>query len=296
MDVFCSTIIPTVGRRTLARAVCSVLEQDFHAASSEVVVVNDSGHPLPEMDWQKSERVRVIDTNRLERSVARNSGAAVAHGKYLHFLDDDDLLLPGALAAFWALEQTSDAAWLYGSYRNVDNDGKVVAEWRPGLTGDVFALLIAGEGIPFQASFIRTSHFFASGGFDPDPNIIGVEDRELGRRMAFHGLLAYTPAVVAQIRIGAESSTTDWAVIAERDRLGREKALHLPGARQRLHHAAQDDYLCGRVGRAYFASAVWNLKSRQLRTGVSRAVTSLSLTAPHCLSSAYWRGLRTKIE
>jgi len=57
----------------------------FTADDFEVIIVNDSGQPLPEADWQKSKRVRIINTNRRERSVARNAGAAIARGRYLHF-------------------------------------------------------------------------------------------------------------------------------------------------------------------------------------------------------------------
>ena len=44
--VFSSTIIPTVDRPTLGRAVLSVLDQEFAEADFEVIVVNDSGAPL----------------------------------------------------------------------------------------------------------------------------------------------------------------------------------------------------------------------------------------------------------
>jgi len=45
--MFSSTIIPTVNRATLAKAVCSVLDQSFSNADFEVIVVNDSGQLLP---------------------------------------------------------------------------------------------------------------------------------------------------------------------------------------------------------------------------------------------------------
>ena len=59
--VFCSSIIPTINRSTLTRAVCSVLDQQFDRAGfEEVIVVNDSGRPLPDMDWLHCEQVQVV--------------------------------------------------------------------------------------------------------------------------------------------------------------------------------------------------------------------------------------------
>src|SRR5215207_1476426 len=112
--MLCSVIIPTVGRSTLTRAVKSVLMQSPPASDFEVIVVNDSGVPLSEADWQKSNQVQIINTNRRERSVARNTGAAIAKGQYLHFLDDDDWILPEAYQHLLDLSQSSRAKWLYG--------------------------------------------------------------------------------------------------------------------------------------------------------------------------------------
>ena len=250
-----------------------MLDQDLRQADYEVIVVNDSGRTLPVVDWQCDPRVRVINTNRRERSVARNAGAATAHGKYLHFLDDDDVMLPGAMKAFWELDQANAGVeWLYGSYQTVDNDGKLVETIRPGITGDIFALTVAGESIPFQVSLLRSDTFHAVGAFDPHPAIIGVEDRDVGRRMAFVSKVAWTPELVAQIRIGELNSTTDWRTIAESDRWGREKALRLEGSAARLRQSANSSYLCRRVSRAYVASAAWNLRRRAGFTAASRAL------------------------
>lgn len=291
--MFCSTIIPTVGRSTLSRAVCSVLEQDFQADDFEVIVINDSGQPLPEQSWCCSPQVRVIDTNRRERSVARNTGAAIARGDYLHFLDDDDLLLPGALAAFWKLAQSGEADWLYGSYQSVDNDGNLIEEFHPDVRGNICALLVAGEAIPFQASLLKTVPFYTVGMFDPQ--ITGVEDRDLGRRMALAGTVAKTPAVVAQIRVGQVGSTTNWASLAADDRWGREKALNEPGAFNRLWRSANSNYLHGRVSRAYIASMIWNLQRKNLFRAASRATSAVAFAGWYTLSTGFWRGLRTKI-
>jgi glycosyltransferase involved in cell wall biosynthesis len=298
--IFSSTIIPTINRSTLSRAVLSVLDQDFSAADFEVIVVNDSGQPLPDMAWQHSARVRVLNTNRRERCVARNAGAAIAQGKYLHFLDDDDIIVPGALAAFWTLDQTltpaSDVVWLHGNYHSIDNDGKVLQEICPELQGNIFSCLVASEGIPFQTSLVNAQQFHRIGAFDPSPDIVGVEDRDVGRRLALRGSIAYTPTLIAKIRIGEVGSTTDWARIAERDRWGREKALMAPGAFARLRASAPSSFWYGRISRAYWASMIWNLQRRNLWTAVSRACSATAFAAARSASLDFWRGLRTKIK
>lgn len=292
--MFTSTIIPTVGRDSLSCSVCSVLDQSFRADDFEVIVVNDSGRPLPEMDWQFSRQVTIINTQRRERSVARNTGAAIAKGKYLHFLDDDDVMTPGALQAFWELSQTTDAVWLHGHYQSLDNRGKVLREFDPEMEGDIFAYLVAGEAIPLQASLLIADCFFKAGAFDP--NIPGVEDRDLCRRLVLLGKTAGTRAVVAQIRVGEKGSTTDWSKIAERDRWGREKALLEQGAYVKMRSTTRDHYWRGRASRAYLASMVWNLKRGNVFTVLSRATAALVMTNIHALYPTYWMGMRTKIK
>lgn len=300
MAVFSSTIIPTINRSTLSRAVHSVLDQDFDNEDFEVIVVNDSGSPLPEMEWMKSERVRVIDTNRHERSVARNTGAAVARGRYLHFLDDDDLLLPGALRAFWMLDQQKEnAVWLNGSYQSVDNDGNVIENIHPENNGNNFALLVSGEGIPLQASLLDCGYFFKAGCFDP--KITGVEDRDLGRRLVMLGNIRHTHTVVAQIRIGIVGSTTNWSIIAEGDRSSRENALNLKGSFSRLwdsaktcswHGQVKRSYWHGRVCRSFFASMAWNLKQGNLLFALSRGLEGIAFMNWRIVSPDFWRGMR----
>ena len=123
MTCLISTIIPTIGRATLSQAVQSVIDQQSCSVEFEIIVVNDSGQPLPKMSWMEAPNLQIIDTNHRERSVARNAGAAIARGKYLHFLDDDDRLLPNAFDHFWGLIRQSKAAMYYGGYRFVDSNG-----------------------------------------------------------------------------------------------------------------------------------------------------------------------------
>lgn len=291
MTPFCTTIIPTIGRPVLARAVDSVLEQDLEADRVEVVVVNDSGQALPDQPWMRSPRVTVIATPRLERSRARNAGAARARGTFLHFLDDDDTLRPGALRALAALHaRRPDGAWLHGGYETVDNDGRRIAVFAPQLEGDILVPLVAGESIPLQASLIRADAFAEAGGFDPELN--GVEDRDLGRRLARFVRMGADSTVVAAIRIGELGSTTNWARIAEDDRTGREKVLREAGVAARLRASAHDAFWRGRICRAYLGSTGWNAVRGQWGPASRRALAAAGFLDWRAATPAFWRGVR----
>jgi len=300
--MFCSTVIPTIGRPTLARAVDSVLQQSFAAAEFEVIVVNDSGRPLPGADWQRSDRVHVLHTDRRERSVARNTGAAIARGKYLHFLDDDDWLLPGGLKSLWQLARSSDAGWLHGGTQLVDRQGNNLIQLHHGMVGNCFSQVLAGEWIPLQSSLVEAQVFLAAGGFDP--TIAGAEDIDLCRRIALRSDLAGTDQNVACVSMGREGSTTDYGRHKLDRRWAREKVLNEPGAFTRLDHSARQSltnrsYWHGRVARVYLTSVVWNLQRRRPFTAGSRmafGLTSLALAGRHLFAMDFWQALAKQYE
>jgi glycosyltransferase involved in cell wall biosynthesis len=290
--MFCSTVIPTVGRPTLSRAVNSVLDQAFPADDFEIIVVNDSGQPLPQADWQRSERVQIINTIQRERSVARNTGAAIARGRYLHFLDDDDWLFPDALQHLWALSEHSDAVWLYGSSQLVDREGQPIIQLHHGLSGNCFLQVMAGEWIPLQASLIEARTFFELGGFYP--NISGPEDIDLLRRVALHGDIAETQQLVAYIVRGEAGSTTNYDRHPQTSRWARERICDSPGAFARMRASASSSYWRGRILRLYLTSAVWNLGCNRLLLATSRTafgLAALALARHHLLSADFWRAV-----
>jgi len=177
-----------------------------------------------------------------------------------------------------------------GGWRAVNNDGILVEEFIPTIKGNIFALLVAGEGLPFQASLVKTDIFYKAGAFDPTIN--GVEDRDLGRRIALLGEINYTSFITAEIRIGQQGSTTNWGIIAEDDRWGREKALNAPNAFHRLHSSAHSNYWRGRVTRAYIASWIWNIKHKNWLISLSRFLSGISFSGISVFSQAYWKGIR----
>lgn len=288
--VLCSTIIPTVGRSTLTRAINSALEQDLEPEQYEIIVVNDSGKPLAEADWLKSPQVTVINTNGGERSAARNAGAALASGRYLHFLDDDDYLLPGGLKALLEVAETSDSCWIYGAQRCVRYDGSFVYDNRPEVKGNIFALMIAGDAISLIPSLISREAFFQVGGFDPTISVL--EDRDLACRLALLDDFDRTDYLVACVRVGLEGTTTDWTKTTQANRILREKALGASDALVRMLDSVRGNvFLRGRGCRAYLISAMLNIKVGRFYTALNRLCACLRLAAFYPIWPNFWRGL-----
>lgn len=295
-EVFFSYIIPTIGRISLDTAVNSVLSQEFADAEFEIIVVNDSGGPLRKADWQISPRVKIVNTNKCERSFARNSGAAASKGIYLAFLDDDDWILPGALQNFWQLaNRFPSAVWLYGGIRVVDEKSMVLAEINSGLRGNCFAQIMGGAWAPLQSSLIHRRAFFEVGGFSP--LILVTEDEDLCRRIAYYGEFANTSETVGCLYRGQLWSTSsNYLGAALHTKYSRDSILSKPGAFQRLMASADSSYWHGRILRVYASTILWHLKQKRFFAALSRALYSLAalvLSTKHLFSLDYWRGVRT---
>jgi len=275
-------------------AVNSVLTQKLSIAEFEVIVVNDSGRQLQDAKWHTLPQVRIINTNKCERSFARNTGASVAKGKYLAFLDDDDWILPGTLETFWNLaNQYPDAVWLYGGIRIVDEQIRTIAEINSGLCGNCFAQIMGGAWAPIQSSILQSRAFFDIGGFNP--LVCGTEDEDLCRRSAYYGEFANTPQVVACLFRGQTWSTsTNYLRAPEDVKYSRDLILSKQGVFHRLRTSANSSYWHGRVLRIYLSTISWNLKRKLFFTLFSRLYYSLLIalfSIYHVTSRDYWAGL-----
>lgn len=98
--ILISVVIPVYNvKKYLAEAIESVLIQDVERM--EVIAINDGsndGSAVLLDDYAKNEpRVKVIHQMNRGLSAVRNLGLKLARGKYIYFLDSDDILLPGTL-------------------------------------------------------------------------------------------------------------------------------------------------------------------------------------------------------
>jgi glycosyltransferase involved in cell wall biosynthesis len=123
-DPAVSVIIPTYNRaHLLLEAIDSVLQQTF--VDREVVVVDDGSTDDTEMRVRGyGDRVRYIKTWNGGVAHARNIGTRHARGRYLTFLDSDDLLYPYALELqVQLLDRFAEAALVCAEMSGFDHTG-----------------------------------------------------------------------------------------------------------------------------------------------------------------------------
>ena len=144
---FFSIIIPTYNRaQPLIEAVDSVLAQDF--TDFELLVIDDGSTDNTREVMSKfstaDKRVRYIFQKNAERSAARNNGIDQALGKYICFLDSDDLFNKNHLSNFYkGIETNGFPQAMFLTNTLTESGGKTV-ENTPfqTQTDDPFELLI----------------------------------------------------------------------------------------------------------------------------------------------------------
>jgi glycosyltransferase involved in cell wall biosynthesis len=96
-EIKASTVIPAYNaERTIAQVVESALAQNY--SNQEIIAVNDgSTDNTASILHRYRDRIRIIDQPNRGAAGARNTGIAHAEGKYIAFLDSDDLWLPDKL-------------------------------------------------------------------------------------------------------------------------------------------------------------------------------------------------------
>ncbi len=124
-----SVIIPYFNaQRWIGETVRSVLAQE--GPTREMILIDDGS--LDDGALQVATaypRIRLVRTDNQGPSRARNVGTGLARGRYLQYLDADDLLEPGKLATQVAVLEDSGADVAYGAWQRLQArpDGEFAA-------------------------------------------------------------------------------------------------------------------------------------------------------------------------
>lgn len=208
-----SVIVPTHDREDLlGETLESVRAQTF--AAWECLVVDDGStdgtEALVRRTIEREPRFRYVRQERSSAANARNRGLALARGRYVTFLDSDDLFAPDKLA--WqcaALDAAPDAVLVYGDTFQFEHGaperGGIYQDGVPRPAGRAFEALLACSSI--YAPMARAEALRAVGGFDA--SLPSAEDWDAWIALSRRGLVLYEPRVALRYRVHAGNKSSD---------------------------------------------------------------------------------------
>jgi hypothetical protein len=246
-----SVVIPTRDRMPLLRtALRSALAQD--GLTSEVIVVDDgSAHAVAPHCRDLNGRVAV---RRLAKpsgvSAARNTGIAVARGRWIAFLDDDDAWAPTKLFKQVKAASARDRNWVYAGCVDVDAGLEIVGGAPPPDPDEVMDMLTHHNSVPASASsvVVRATALARAGGFDVGLQV--HEDWDMWIRLARFGPPASVPEPLVALRWhGANRSSQMDAMLRELPVIAHRHDIAVDYPRH-LRWAAWTQWRSGRPGTA----------------------------------------------
>jgi glycosyltransferase involved in cell wall biosynthesis len=195
----------------LRAAVSSALAQT--GCTIEVVVVDD-GSPQPAAEILQDigdARLRVMQIEHSGVSGARNEGIAVSRGRYLRFIDADDVYPLDSTSRLFQVAQRGPEIVACGTTRWCRDDLEPIFDWPVRWRGDaVSALLLMRCTISAGAKLLPRTLAEAAGPWRTDLTI--GEDLDYQIRLLEHGQLAVTKQVVSWYRQHPDSNSRDGAV------------------------------------------------------------------------------------
>lgn len=220
-----SVITPTYRReKEVVDAVRSALRQE--GVRVEAIVIDDTAEGTAREAVQAlgDERVRYQKReipSKGRPATVRNDGARLAQGRYLHFLDDDDTLVPGALRDLvQALDARPDRGvaigrvvpfgddpdWLHDKRTYFERVARIGAS-TPSSLWTVAHILFLGTLYVNSACMVRRELFEPLGGFDA--TIPVYEDVDFHMRAARRFGHVYVDRPVLNYRTGKPSLMHD---------------------------------------------------------------------------------------
>jgi hypothetical protein len=224
-----SVVIPTRNRWPLLSVTLSSVLAQEEVALEALVVDDASTDETPERLAEMTDpRVRSVRHERpLRQAAARNNGIRAARGRWLAFIDDDDLWAPRKLRLVVDEAERRDAVIAYSGAVVLDDSHAVIEALSPPAPEALIPALIPGSGIPAGASNVvaLAETVRRLGGFDEE--LSQFSDWDMWLRLAPEGPAAARPEMLvgyvqhAQSILLNESSrdlVREWERVAEKHR------------------------------------------------------------------------------
>ncbi len=251
---------------TLGETLASVLGQTWR--DYEVIVVDDGSTDataavVERLAQSAGPPIRYLHQENKGQPAARNAGIRAARGRYVAFLDADDLWLPEKLARQMRLHaKRPDLAWSYtDAFLFASETGRTLfraSQENELPEGDVLRALLLGNFILSPTPIVQRSVFEEVGFFNEDPGVRNGEDWEMWLRIGERAPLGLVRAPLARVRLHARrmSQTVDLRyALRSRLRILAPALRRNPDAAHEVRRQA--------VGNVYAAIGRWALEREE---------------------------------
>jgi glycosyltransferase involved in cell wall biosynthesis len=296
-----SVIIPSFNyAEYLPAAIASVLGQtdgDF-----ELLIVDDGSTDKSRevVEACRDPRVCLLVQPHRGRGAARNTGLRAARGRYIAFLDADDIWARDKLARQRAiLDRRAEVGLVYSRYGVIDAEGRVVSGGRSYLaakpSGDIFRHLLKGNVIGTPSTICFRRELVTGQKVFVDETHTFREDWHLFLRLAERAPAHYMPRTLAYHRQHTRNAQGQVAATMTQSfhtaRFGLMRAREALGLNenelQRLERRVRA-YIDATAGREYVKTCNWPLARLHTARSLKQYPFNLTEATLYLLSSLGW--------
>ena len=248
-----SVIMPVYNHAAyVCEAIRSVVAQTF--ADWELRIVDDGSTDSSDRiveEWAgRDRRIHTLHQSNAGPAAARNAGIARATGRWLAFLDSDDVYMPDALANFRDfIADHPQATFVHGYSRRLSSDGSVserarLHQDRPSGTAELFQRMFLSH----PNLCLRRDLLAQTGPYDDRLPIL--EDYDLFLRMSLHTRFWPMGKVTALRRRHDTNISRQTGFTRRLEGAVLRRFLDRHGGRELLDERA----VAGRLGKIYYAA------------------------------------------
>lgn len=200
-----SVIIPTYNRpESLKEAIESVLRQEY--TYFEIIVINDGGVDVQGVinGLNAGNKIKYISHEKNKGlAAARNTGIRIANGKYIAYLDDDDIFYPSHVEILVSFLESNEFKVAFTeacrAYQTKENDKYIITKRDIPYTGDFDEdKILINNIIPVLCVMHEKSCLEEVGFFDE--NLTAHEDWDLWIRMSRKFKFAHIKELTCEYR------------------------------------------------------------------------------------------------